>query len=257
MRFGALAERPFRLLWLGRTASAVGDSLAPVALAFAVLHIGGGASGIGFVLASFSGAQIAFLLIGGVWADRLPRPLVMLGCDALRGAVDVFVAVMLLTGVMRLWMFVVSAGIFGAASAFFLPASAGLVPETVGDARLQEANAPAVALAERDARARAARLGRAGRDCESRLGLRHLAEGWREVLSRSWLVAGLSARSAASQAGPRPCGCGPTGRSSPVLRSGCSAGCPCSCRRSRQSSSASRSPRSASTRRAATRSGRR
>ena len=43
MSFGALAERPFRLLWLGRTASAVGDSLVPVALAFAVLHVGGGA----------------------------------------------------------------------------------------------------------------------------------------------------------------------------------------------------------------------
>ena len=51
-RFGPLKERPFRFLWLGRTGSQVGDSLIAVALAFAVLEIGGGASGLGIVLAS-------------------------------------------------------------------------------------------------------------------------------------------------------------------------------------------------------------
>ena len=51
-RVGPLAERPFRLLWLGRTSSAIGDSLITVALAFAVLRIGGGASGLGIVLAA-------------------------------------------------------------------------------------------------------------------------------------------------------------------------------------------------------------
>jgi hypothetical protein len=53
-RFGPLTERPFRLLWLGRTGSSIGDSLIPVALAFAVLGIGGGATGLGIVLAAFT-----------------------------------------------------------------------------------------------------------------------------------------------------------------------------------------------------------
>src|SRR5215213_6546912 len=112
--------------------------MAPVALA--VLSIGGGASGIGYVLAAFSAAQVAFLLVGGVWADRLPRRVVMLTCDAVRAAVDGFIAFALLTGEMRLWMFVVTAAVFGAASAFFLPAASGLVPETVSAPRLQQAN---------------------------------------------------------------------------------------------------------------------
>jgi hypothetical protein len=51
-RFGPLTERPFRLLWLGRTCSSIGNSLIPVALAFAVLRIGGGATGLGIVLAA-------------------------------------------------------------------------------------------------------------------------------------------------------------------------------------------------------------
>jgi MFS family permease len=223
MRFGALAERPFRLLWLGRTASAVGDSLVPVALAFAVLHVGGGASGIGFVLASFSGAQIAFLLIGGVWADRLPRRLVMLTCDAIRAAVDVFIAVSLLTGEMRVWMFVVTAGLFGAASAFFLPASTGLVPQTVSNARLQEANA-LLSLSQSGTRVLGPLVSGVlvaianpgwvftvdavtfvvsasflsvlripGTATARQRFFADLAAGWREVRSRSWLVAGLSA----------------------------------------------------------------
>ncbi len=69
-RFRPLTERPFRLLWLGRTSSSVGDALIPVALAFAVLRIGGGATGLGLVLAAFTIGRASFVAVGGVWADR-------------------------------------------------------------------------------------------------------------------------------------------------------------------------------------------
>jgi hypothetical protein len=51
-RLGALEEREFRLLWLGQAASALGSSLVPVALAFAVLELTGSASALGLVLAA-------------------------------------------------------------------------------------------------------------------------------------------------------------------------------------------------------------
>jgi hypothetical protein len=35
----ALRERPFRLLFLGRTLSGIGDAIVPVALTFAVLDV--------------------------------------------------------------------------------------------------------------------------------------------------------------------------------------------------------------------------
>jgi MFS family permease len=140
-RAGALSERPFRLLWLGQTTSAIGDVMVPVALAFAVFQIGGGATELGLVLASLAIGRTAFILVGGVWADRLPRRLVMLTCDAIRAVVDVFIAVALLTGAMEVWMFVVTSFLFGAASAFFLPAATGLVPQTISAGRLQQANA--------------------------------------------------------------------------------------------------------------------
>jgi MFS family permease len=140
-RLGALEEPRFRLLWLGQTASALGDSLIFVALPFAVLQVGGGAAGLGLVLAAFTLSRAVFIVVGGVWSDRLPRRLVMLTCDVIRAAVDVFTAVALLTGAMEPWMFVVTASIFGAATAFFGPASTGLVPHTISEGRLQQANA--------------------------------------------------------------------------------------------------------------------
>ncbi|MGH3130465.1 MAG: MFS transporter [Gaiellaceae bacterium] len=139
---GALEERPFRLLWLGQTSSAVGDALIPVALAFALLQeLDASAADLGLVLAAFSLSRVAFTLVGGVWADRLQRRLVMLVCDGIRAAVEFFTFGMLVAGAMELWMFGVTAALFGAASAFFGPASIGLIPETASRERLQQANA--------------------------------------------------------------------------------------------------------------------
>jgi MFS family permease len=140
-RLGALVEPQFRLLWLGQTTSAIGDSLIYVALPFAVIETGGGAAELGLVLATFTLARAGFVVVGGVWADRLPRRLVMLVCDAVRAVVQAAVAVALLTEAMEIWMFVVAAAILGAAHSFFTPASTGLVPETISAARLQQANA--------------------------------------------------------------------------------------------------------------------
>jgi MFS family permease len=140
-RAGALSERPFRLLWLGQTTSAIGDVMVGVALAFAVFEIGGGAAQLGLVLASLTIGRTAFVLVGGVWADRLPRRVVMLSCDAIRAVVQAFVAVALLTGGAEVWMLAATSFAFGAASAFFLPAATGLVPETISAGRLQQANA--------------------------------------------------------------------------------------------------------------------
>ena len=85
---GALAplrERDFRLFFTGRTISRLGASFSFVALAFAILEIGGGASDIGVVLACFTVSQLVFILVGGVWADRLPRNRVMVGANVVNG----------------------------------------------------------------------------------------------------------------------------------------------------------------------------
>jgi MFS family permease len=136
-----LQEREFRLLWLGQMASGMGDALVPVALAFAVLSVNRSATALGGVLAAFTLTRVAFTLVGGVVADRLPRRAVMLACDAVRAGVEAFTAAMLFTHHMTLPLFFVTGAAFGAASAFFGPASDGLVPQTVSPENLQPANA--------------------------------------------------------------------------------------------------------------------
>jgi MFS family permease len=141
VRSGAFEERDFRLLCLGQATSALGSSLVPVALAFAVIGLTGSKTALGAVLSVGLVSRVMLLLLGGVVADRLPRQRVMLAADALRAVTQGLVAVLLISGHARLWHLLVLFALFGAGDAFFSPASTGLVPQTVSAERLQQANA--------------------------------------------------------------------------------------------------------------------
>ena len=140
-RLGPLNDAPFRLLWVGQATSAVGDALIPVAIVFAVLQLGGGAGGIGLVLTAFSVPRLVFILAGGVWADRLPRQRVMLAADIVRGLIELGMAALLLSGTAQLWQLAAGAAVVGAASAFFVPAASGLMPQVLRSEHLQQGNA--------------------------------------------------------------------------------------------------------------------
>ncbi|WP_143674319.1 MFS transporter [Streptomyces caniscabiei] len=139
-KFGALAERGFRLLWVGRTTSALGDAMMPVMLAFAVLSAGGSAADIGLVIASTMVVRTLLLLVGGALADRLPRRLLLGGSDLFQCVVQAAVGVLLLTGHGSVPLLLGAAVCYGAASAVARPAIAGLVPQTVSREKLQQAN---------------------------------------------------------------------------------------------------------------------
>ncbi|MER7172985.1 MFS transporter [Streptomyces mesophilus] len=139
-RLGVLAERRFRLLWTGRTTSALGDALMPVTLVFAVLSCGGNATDIGLVLATTMVVRTLLLLVGGALADRLPRRLLIGGSDLFLCLVQSVMGVVLLTGRSSVALLLAAAVCYGAASAVSKPAVGGLVPQTVSPERLQEAN---------------------------------------------------------------------------------------------------------------------
>jgi MFS family permease len=139
--FDALRERQFRLLFTGQIVSLLGDAITGVALAFAVLDLTGSATDLGYVFAAKTIPLVGFLLVGGVFADRLPRRAVMLAADVARLGSQGSVAVLILTHHARIWEIVLLQAISGTASAFFNPASTGLTPMTVSPERLQQANA--------------------------------------------------------------------------------------------------------------------
>jgi hypothetical protein len=138
--FGALREREFRLIFTGQLISLLGDAFTSIALAFAVLSIGS-ATDLGFVFAARSVPLVTFLLVGGVFADRLPRRAVMLTADVVRLGTQGATATLVLTHSAHVWQIAVLQGVAGTATAFFNPASTGLTPMTVSAERLQQANA--------------------------------------------------------------------------------------------------------------------
>jgi MFS family permease len=138
---GPLREREFRLFFTGQLVSLLGDAVTPFALAWAVLDLTGSARDLGFVIAAKTAPLVVFLLIGGVFADRLPRRAVMLTADVVRMCVQATTAALLLSGNAQIWQLMLLQACAGTATAFFNPASTGLTPMTVSPGRLQEANA--------------------------------------------------------------------------------------------------------------------
>lgn len=137
---GVPRTREFRLLFSGQAVSVLGDRMAMVALAFAVLEIGGSASEVGLVLAAGAFPLVATVLAGGVVADRASRRAVMVAADLVRVASQGLLAALLIAGVAEVWMLALMAGATGAATGFFSPASTGLLPEVVLAEQLQPAN---------------------------------------------------------------------------------------------------------------------
>jgi predicted MFS family arabinose efflux permease len=136
----ALRERNFRLLFAARAVSYVGTYLAPIAVAFAVLDLGGSATEVGLSFAAWTVAQVSTLAFGGVIGDRFPRRTVMIASDSASFAVRAAMGVLLVSGHAEVWHLIALQACGGAAVAFYSPASYGLVPEVVRSELLQQAN---------------------------------------------------------------------------------------------------------------------
>jgi hypothetical protein len=136
-----LRARDFRLLWLGQSASLIGDELIIVAIGLFVTRLTGDPGDVGLVLASYVAPLVLFLLIGGVIADRLPRQAVMVTMDVVRAILHGLLAILIVTGTVRIWHMMVIGVLFGTAQSFFQPAYTGLVPQTVPERDIQAAQA--------------------------------------------------------------------------------------------------------------------
>jgi MFS family permease len=138
---GALGERNFRLLFTSTTVSALGDGVAMVALVFAVLQVSDSAVVLGGVIAARQVTNAAVVLAAGVWADRLPRHVVLVVVAGVQGAAQAATGILVLGGDATVWSLIALQAVYGLGEGFVLPAETGLTPATVSPARLQDANA--------------------------------------------------------------------------------------------------------------------
>ncbi len=138
--FAPLRERNFRAFFLSSFVNMVGSTMAPVALAFAVLEVSDSPSALGAVLAANSIPLVVFLLFGGVIADRLPRVLILRTGNLILAGTQGAVAALVLTDTAELWMLIVLEAINGTTMALVFPALAAIVPQLVPRGMLQSAN---------------------------------------------------------------------------------------------------------------------
>lgn len=135
-----LAQRNFRLLWFGEGLSLLGDQFYLIALPWLVLQMTGDILILGSILALAGIPRAVFMLVGGAITDRFSSRTVMLSSNLLRMIVVVLLAVLVVTGDIRLWMLYVLTFIFGVVDAFFFPAQGSIIPQLVDQEGLQVGN---------------------------------------------------------------------------------------------------------------------
>ncbi|HTT28643.1 MAG TPA: MFS transporter [Solirubrobacteraceae bacterium] len=135
-----LAHRDYRLLAAGMSVSLLGDGLFLVALAWQVYTLSDAPTALAAVGIAMTIPTITCLLIGGAVSDRFDRRAVMLIADAVRAVALATLAALAITGALKIPELLVIAVVYGAATAFFNPASDALVPQLLPADVLAQAN---------------------------------------------------------------------------------------------------------------------
>ena len=136
-----LRHRGFRYLLAGRAINALGNAFAPIALAFAVLDLTGSATDLGLVVGARTVVSVAFLLFGGVLADRMPKSVLMIGSSVAAALTQAAVAWLVLAHTATVPLLIGLSAINGMVAALAQPASASVLPQTVPADVRQQANA--------------------------------------------------------------------------------------------------------------------
>ncbi|KPI26286.1 major facilitator superfamily MFS_1 [Actinobacteria bacterium OK074] len=131
----------FRRFLAANLVSASGTAMAPLALAYAVIGEGGGAGSLGAVLAVNTVPTIAFLLLGGVLADRLSRSRILFWGNLLAALAQGTLAALVAGGWATTATIAACGFASGVATAFVAPAAQGVVAQLVPAEQLQRANA--------------------------------------------------------------------------------------------------------------------
>ena len=138
--FAPLRERNFRRYAAARIVNMSGTTMAGVALAFAVLDEDDSSVALGQVLAAHSIPMVVLLLVGGVVADRFGRARVMRVGNTGAGLAQGTLALLVISGNVEHWHFLVLAAVSGTLAAATFPAMAAVLPQLVPREQLQQAN---------------------------------------------------------------------------------------------------------------------
>lgn len=141
-RIGGLADnRAFRRFLAANVISSAGSAMAPLAVSYSVIERGGGAEELSLVLVANTSPPILLLLVGGIYADRVSRNLLLFVGNLLAASAQGVLALSIATGRGTTGLTAVCAFLSGTAASFIAPAAQGALAQIVDAEHLQRANA--------------------------------------------------------------------------------------------------------------------
>lgn len=120
--------------------SIFGSGMWAVAMVYEVIHLGGGPLELSLVAAAGSVGLVAFVLAGGIAADRFPQRLLIIAVEAANLAVIAAISGLAILGWLQLWHLAVGAFVLGVGAAFFFPAYSAILPRILPPEDLLAAN---------------------------------------------------------------------------------------------------------------------
>ena len=136
------SHKGFIPLVSSRFISNVGNGLSPIALAYGVLSIpGADGKDLSIVMAARFVPMVALMLLGGVVGDRYKRNRVVGGADIIGSVFVAISAISFIGHFPSVWLLAVMGAIFGVLNALWWPAMVGVLPEILPKEKLKDGNA--------------------------------------------------------------------------------------------------------------------
>ncbi|WP_281891131.1 MFS transporter [Paenibacillus sp. YYML68] len=135
-----MQSKAFLLAMLSLVFNSVGSSVFQLAEAWYIVNYLGLGQSLGIVLMMTAIPRLVLMPLGGVLADRIPKPQLMFMSDILRALLLLVMLICLISDVLSFSWMLVFALLFGTLDAFYWPAASSLIPAIVPEHQLAQAN---------------------------------------------------------------------------------------------------------------------
>ncbi|BBX01075.1 MFS transporter [Mycolicibacterium moriokaense] len=132
--------REYRLLIAAVSLSIFAEGMWAVVMALQVIELKNDPAALSLVATCLGVGLVAFLLVGGIAADRFDQRAIIIFVEAVNVTVTAVVAALGLTGALQIWHMAVAAAALGIAAAFFFPAYSAILPRILPAEQLLAAN---------------------------------------------------------------------------------------------------------------------
>jgi MFS transporter, DHA3 family, tetracycline resistance protein len=132
--------REYRLLITAVSLSIFAEGMWTVVMALQVIALEDDPAALSLVATCLGVGLVAFLLVGGIAADRLNQRSIIIAVETVNVITTAAVATLGALGALQLWHMALAAGTLGVAAAFFFPAYSALLPRILPGDQLLAAN---------------------------------------------------------------------------------------------------------------------